>query len=87
MSFTKISSNWALSSFIKSFPKIHSIHLIFTYQCTKFPATVWEGAFIHLSLVAGLYVVNEVPFLIIESSQNETKLVDKKCNKQKTFIM
>jgi hypothetical protein len=84
--FIKISSNWALLTFIKSSFKIHYVQLIFTYLCTKLPATAWESAFILLSFMAGLYVVNKVLFLVVKSSQNRNKLVDKKYKRQETFI-
>jgi hypothetical protein len=51
--------------------KNYSVHTNFTYQCTKLPVTVWVGALIFLSFMAGFYVMSEIPFLVVESSQQE----------------
>jgi hypothetical protein len=51
--------------------KSYSVHANFSYQCTKLPVTVWVRTLTFLSFVAGLNVMSEIPFLVVEPSQHK----------------
>lgn len=67
--------------------KSYSVHANFTYHCTKLPVTVWVGTLIFFSFMAGLYVMSEIPFLVIEPSQyKKIQLLPHNCLCTKTLF-